>query len=228
MYKKLCLHARSFHFSLRFFEQHPGSTKLNFLINAICNGIVKWSKSGMICHCCRRGVSPFSKLPSCIYIFFLLLFFLCSSSRWSQKFTTLHELCEKCFLALVWVNVTFNRLFTAAAMNGWVLLKGFLFPWVVKLKNDGKNSFTSSKARAKVCVVKKCCRWIKKAFLFGRRHRSLSNNYCESLKRPSLMLFYFPQAFFWYAGCRSSHATSWTQCVRNWTTTVNLAWLRSF
>lgn len=43
------------------FEQHPRSTKLNFLINAICNGIVKWSKARMIWHCCRRGVSTFQK-----------------------------------------------------------------------------------------------------------------------------------------------------------------------
>lgn len=130
--------------------------KLNFLINAICNGIVKWSEARMICHCTQRGewVSLFGNCWD-VFTFFCFPSLTLRSSPLKkgkrQKFTTNWTMRKMLSSALVWVNVTFNRLFTAVTMNGWVLLKGFLFLLVVKFESNGrKHVCVEHKVRAKV------------------------------------------------------------------------------
>lgn len=87
----------------------------------------------------------------CIYILFY-------SGRRRQKFTTTTRTMRKMLpSSLVWVNVTFNRLFTAVTMNGWVLLEGFCFCFlgVVKFWMMVKKFRSSARAKVQANVVKK-------------------------------------------------------------------------
>lgn len=126
----------------------------------------------MICHCSRHEFRFFGTAE--IYLHFFSSFFSLFSSflrlRWrQQKFTTTRTMRKMLSSSLVWVNVTFNRLFTAVTMNGWVLLKAFFISFFLRLLNlrmmeeihlDLKQSSCKSLCR------KNCCWWIKKKNLF--------------------------------------------------------------
>lgn len=94
----------------KYLAQHP---KLNFPINAICNGIVKWSEAGMICHCSQVGERKrdfhfFLKLLRCIYIFFFFTLPFFVKEEAAQKFTTtwtMRKMLSSCSLS-----ISFSRL----------------------------------------------------------------------------------------------------------------------